>query len=222
MNHAPSRRADMLASDAAIRSLLAEQDHRRAATLILRSYGAELLRFLHVRLRSSSDADEAFSMVCEDMWSGLPGFRGAASVRTWLFVLARSVASRVYIARKQTLQRRSFVELELHDVIDHVRTTTAMFRKTSSKLLLRGLREKLDDDQQTLMILRVDRGLSWKELAVVMHEALPDSEGEELERASARVRTRFQVAKKRLRELVEEAGVLRAGSDEGRATSSDP
>lgn len=192
----------------AIRLALDRRDLRQAAALIVRDYGEQVLRFLHVRLRSRSIADEAFSMVCEDLWVGLPGFRGAASVRTWLFVLARHAATQAQKMASDLEKRQATIDDERAEVREHVRTTTAIFRRTEIKDKVRGLRERLDDDQQTLLVLRLERGLAWKELAVVMDEALPDATEAELSRASARVRTRFQAAKRRLRELAQEAGLF--------------
>jgi RNA polymerase sigma-70 factor (ECF subfamily) len=70
------------------------------------------------------------------------------------------------------------------------------------------LREQLPEDDQTLLVLRVDRGLSWLELAEVMLGDDAPASDEQLKTEAARLRQRFQAAKHRLRKLVEEAGLL--------------
>jgi RNA polymerase sigma-70 factor (ECF subfamily) len=196
-----------VARERAMCAAFASGDMKRAATLMLDEYGMQIARFLAVRLRSQTLADEAFSQFCEDMWRGLPAFRWTAPARVWLWVLARNAATRVVTAgfRKRELlvdRDEAFAHLA-----QHVRTATARFLSTSTKHRLRELRGQLADDEQTLLILRVDRKLSWKELAVVMGEITDETDEAGLARASARVRTRYQVVKQRLRELAQEAGL---------------
>jgi RNA polymerase sigma-70 factor (ECF subfamily) len=196
-------------SEASIRVLVHAGDLQAATSEGIRLYGSEIVRFLRVRLRSDGRADEAFSMVCEDFWVGLPGFAWRCSLRTWLFVLARHAASRhsgaVQRVRKRETQRGSAA---YDEVCAQVRTNTADYLRTETKQRVRALRDLLDEDQQTLLVLRVERGLPWREIAIVMGEVPMDTSELELERASARVRTRFQVAKKRLRQLAVEAGFI--------------
>jgi hypothetical protein len=63
-------------------------------------------------------------------------------------------------------------------------------------------------DDQTLLILRVNRKLGWKEIALVM---LGDSEGPEeeaIEKESVRLRKRYQLAKDKLRQMAVEQGLV--------------
>jgi len=59
-----------------------------------------------------------------------------------------------------------------------------------------------------LLMLRVDRGLSWLELAEVMFSGEAALGDEERKTEAARLRKRFQHAKDRLRKLAQEAGLL--------------
>ena len=63
------------------------------------------------------------------------------------------------------------------------------------------LRGQLSPAEQSLLILRVDRGLPWSEVAEIMSS--PD---EPLD--SSTVAKRFQRVKARLRKLAEDAGLL--------------
>jgi RNA polymerase sigma-70 factor, ECF subfamily len=71
---------------------------------------------------------------------------------------------------------------------------------------LASLRASLKPEDQTLLILRVDKGLSWKEIANVFAEAgdaPPDP---------AALRKRFERLKERLLRLAKKEGVLDSGS----------
>jgi RNA polymerase sigma-70 factor (ECF subfamily) len=90
-----------------------------------------------------------------------------------------------------------------------VRTATVAYKRTDVTDRFQQLREQLTDEDQTLLILRIDRGLSWLELAQIMlgeDDKAPSEEG--LKTEAARLRKRFQHAKDRLRKLAEEAGLL--------------
>jgi hypothetical protein len=71
------------------------------------------------------------------------------------------------------------------------------------------LREQLPLEDQTLLILRVDRQLPWRELALVMHDGdAPAPEADQLEIVAARLRKRFQAVKDKLRKLAIAEGLL--------------
>jgi RNA polymerase sigma-70 factor, ECF subfamily len=72
------------------------------------------------------------------------------------------------------------------------------------------LRAQLPEADQALLILRVDRDLGWLELAEILLGPESDPTSEQLKTEAARLRKRFQLVKSRLRELVEEAGLLDA------------
>jgi RNA polymerase sigma-70 factor, ECF subfamily len=190
-----------------VRSALEADDLQRAATEALQELGPDVQRFLSARLHDRPQAEEAYLQFSEDLWVGLPGFRWQSSLRAWMFVLARNAATRV--SRKQ--QREVQFDSGRHDrtnFYERVRTSTARFLRTEVKDRMRKIRERLDEDDQTLLILRVDRKLEWSDLAVVMNEVSIDAPAADVQRAAARLRTRFQTAKKRLRALAEAEGLL--------------
>jgi RNA polymerase sigma-70 factor (ECF subfamily) len=190
-----------------VRSALDAQDSRTAATRALQALGPDVLRFLSARLADRTQTEDAYLQFSEDVWVGLPAFRWESSLRTWMFVLARTAATRVHRKRRREVELppgfAGFAQLN-----EHVRNTTARFLRTDVKDRMREIRQRLDEDDQTLLILRIDRKLEWSALAVVMNEVASDAQGSDLKRAAARVQTRFQIAKKRLRDLAEAEGLV--------------
>jgi RNA polymerase sigma-70 factor (ECF subfamily) len=196
----------------AIRAAVDAQDFQGGATRALEAYGQEILSFLIARLRAPSDGEEAFSIFAEDFWKGLPGFGFRCSVRGWMYTLARNAANRYATSpqarrgRNETLAGRE----SLSALVDRVRSETQIHRRTDVKDKIRALRERLEPDDQTLLILYVDRGLPWRELAMVMHEAGDQLQGEALDREAARLRKRFERVKSELKQLAEEQGLLKS------------
>jgi RNA polymerase sigma-70 factor, ECF subfamily len=78
-----------------------------------------------------------------------------------------------------------------------VRSGTYTFQRTEVKEHVRRLREALPDTDRLLLILRVDREMSWRDLARVVLGGNPSPD--ELEREAVRLRKRFQLVKERLR-----------------------
>jgi RNA polymerase sigma-70 factor (ECF subfamily) len=70
------------------------------------------------------------------------------------------------------------------------------------------LRQTLPPDDQMLLILRVDGGMDFRELAVAMAANDAVSDDAELDREAARLRKRFERVKERLRELARDAGLI--------------
>src|SRR6185503_2460289 len=71
-----------------IRRRHAGGDIEGAATVAIRGYGPELFELLAACHRGE-EAREAFSMVLEDIWSGIARFAWQCSFRTWAYVVTR-------------------------------------------------------------------------------------------------------------------------------------
>jgi RNA polymerase sigma-70 factor (ECF subfamily) len=192
-----------------IRDAFDAQDYERAATLVIEQYGAELLGFLVRELRNGDDASDAFGQFSETFWKTLPSFEWRCSARTWAYKLARRVASHYRKRERRQERQQPLTQLsQLSIAVERVRTATLAYKRTDVKDRFQELREQLPQEDQTLLILRVDRRLSWLELAEIMlgDEAAPSPE--QLKTEAARLRKRFQLAKDQLRKLAEEAGLL--------------
>jgi RNA polymerase sigma-70 factor (ECF subfamily) len=191
-----------------ILSLRAAGDLRQAATRAIEGYGAEVLGFLFTLMRNEDDASDVFGQASEDLWAGLANFEGRASVRTWFYCLARHAASRF---RRSPHRRpgRHVPLSEAGDAAARVRTRTPLHLRTEESDRIAGIRDALDPEDRALLVLRIDRGMSWKEIAEVLE--LLDEEDES--RATARLRKRYQAIKEEIRTRAEDAGLLRPRDD---------
>lgn len=167
----------------AIARHLDARDLDAAAHVIMRSYGAEIYGYLSVL---TADPDRAFAAFATELLRELDGFRRESSLRTWLyriawFALQRPTATPVLPIALRGLARG-----------------VAPLQATAQIV---ALREQLERCEQSLLTLRVDRRLSWREVAEVMV-----SDGEPIdEELAAR---RFDEICMKLRRLAVEAGLV--------------
>lgn len=195
--------------DARILEAMAREDFDAAATLALRGHGPAILRFLYGLLRRDEAVEDAYAQFCEDLWRGLPAFRGhgagrTCAFRTYAFQLAHNAACRHL---KDPYRRRGqrLVTEDLARVAHEVREATATFRRTNVRDRVAHLRSQLAPEEQALLVLRIDQKLGWREVAEVF-----SSEESPLDAAAAR--KRFERLKVRLRELAQAEGLLGAGN----------
>jgi RNA polymerase sigma-70 factor, ECF subfamily len=178
--------------EAELSDLLDRGELASAATKLIRGYGSELLGYLTAILRDPDYARDVFSQLCEDVWRGLPGFRGESSVRTWCYVLAWHACIRF----GQDAYRKRVRRLETSEVEHLVREITSAPLRMERDRVAR-LREQLSPYDQTLLILRVDRELAWDEVACVLATVDKPMTEEAL-------RKRFERIKARLRTLADD------------------
>jgi RNA polymerase sigma-70 factor (ECF subfamily) len=185
-------------------------DRKAAATALLEGYGREVLGFLIARLRDRDAAADVFSQFTEDLWKGLDGFRWQCSARVWAYTLARHAASH-YIKDARRRRGRN-VGLSragpLSAVEQKIRTATMTSARTEARSRVAQLRDSLPGEDQTLLLLRVNRRLEWREIAQVMAgegKAVSDAA---LDKEAVRLRKRFQLAKDKLRRMAVEQGLV--------------
>jgi RNA polymerase sigma-70 factor, ECF subfamily len=190
-----------------IRALCDSGDRDKAATLLLQGYGGEIFRFLMSRLRDDQASSDVFSQFTEDLWRGLAGFRWECSARVWSYSLARHAASRYILDVRRRRGREAPLSSAgpLSELEQKIRTQTLAAVRTEVKGRVAELREKLSPDDQTLLILRVNRKLNWKEIAQVMLDEKDAATERALDTEAARLRKRFQLVKEKLREMASKA-----------------
>jgi len=183
-----------------IGSCLDRGDVKQAATEALRGYGPQILAYLAGVLRDDEAAAEVFSEFSEDLWRGIGAFRRESSFRTWAYRLAWNAARQ--LARDPFRKRgRRLMTSEWSAIAQEIRSSAAAQREFEIQGRLAKLRTALHPDEQSLLILRVDRELSWKEVAQVMSES-------ETPLDEAALRKRFERLKARLHKMAKKEGLL--------------
>lgn len=187
--------------DRALRDLLAGGELDRATELAIRSYGPELVGWLRSVLPNDADAQDAFSRTSEELWRSLQRFDGRCSIRTWCYMIARCAAFHV-----RSLPRKDREVLVSHvpsmlGAVTYVWNTTKVGAQRADDIYAQ-IREELGEEEQTLLVLRVDKDLSWREIAQVL--CGEDAESAEVEKRAATLRKQFERTKERLRALAAE------------------
>jgi len=178
-----------------------------AASVGIKAYGPGLFSFLVATTRNITEAEDVFSQASEDIWRGIKNFSWRSSFHTWAYALARNARIR-YLSKQQKKDPFHDANLaQVYRIAEKIRTDTKPYLKTEVKNEFANLRNQLSLEEQELLILKIDRGMSWKAVARTMSES-PVLQDEELPRAAALYRKRFERVKARLKSLAEEAGLL--------------
>jgi len=180
-----------------LQALVASGQLERATEATLRAYGPELIGWLCSILPGEAEAHDAFSWMAEQLWRSLPRYAARCSLRTWCYMLARSGASRV-----RGRAHRAHEELVSHipslaHAVTHVWNTTQR-ADVQRQNIYAELRASLDADDETLLVLRVDRDLAWRDIAQVLLGE--DASDDDLIRRAAALRKQFERIKLQLRE----------------------
>lgn len=184
-------------------------DYRTVTTLALERYGKEIFGVLAARLGSRSDAEDVFAMFEEALWRGLHGFRWQSTLRSWAHRIARNTATRWATSGERDPRRNLPIDQAgVLDLAARVRSSTLVHLRSEVKSQIRQLRDELAEADQMLLILRVDKGLEWEEVAVALGDDDVDVAPDELKREAARLRKRFQLVTEKLRAMARARGIL--------------
>ena len=135
----------------------------RAATLLVGRHADALARFA----ASSGERGEIEELVQDTFvraFASLDSFRGESTFRTWLFTIER----RLMLDRRRADQRRKItVPVEAGDAVtDYTALDALLADETESQV--RKAVDSLSPMQREVFTLRVEQGLSYKEIAEVV------------------------------------------------------
>ncbi len=181
----------------AVRDLLARSDVDGAATAAIDCYGPAIFGYLSTLL-DEDDARDVFSLFAEHLWRGLTGFRGEASLRSWCYRIAWTAVARF---RRDPYRRRGerLPSSAASRLAASIASASALGGGRSEQL--RRLREALDPEEHTLLVLRIDKELEWDEVAAIL-----SAEGHPV--TSAALRKRFERLKEKLGRIARDEGLI--------------
>jgi RNA polymerase sigma-70 factor (ECF subfamily) len=189
--------------DIEVHQLVAAGRQREATALMLTRLSPELRPFLHRLLGDALLVDEALGNTCKHLFRRLPQFRWDYSLRSWGYIFARREASRCRAVRSRMDALPTMLSAAHGETVDRTPNARA---STSTHDLLDSLRASISDDDRDLLVLRVERGLSWSEVAAAFLED-DDPSAEAIQSESARLRQRYRAIRVRL------AAALAEGDD---------
>ena len=198
---APEPAVDRTAREAEIRAACAAGDLRGAITASLDLYGNELLGFLAATSDHHDSAADVYAELCEVLCVELVGFEWRSSLRTWMYALARHARLR-HEERQRRDAARQVPLSRAPELPVGPASTVALHQRTTMKERLEQARERLAAEERELLVLRVDRGLPWSEIAVVLGTPVED-----VSRVSAALRKRFERTLEKLRAIFDELRV---------------
>ena len=124
---------------------------------LLDVYSGALRRLCAAYLQGSGDQQDLFQEIAAALWSALPGFRGDASERTWVYRIAHNVA--YSYAKKRRRQSQS--ELQMDELPDH-----RMVPEDPRRAVLLETLQQLDSIDRQVVLLYLE-GLSAGEIEQV-------------------------------------------------------
>jgi RNA polymerase sigma-70 factor (ECF subfamily) len=176
-------------------------DLKGSAGTAVSEYGPELLGFLTARFRDRTAAAEAFAQGQEDFWTAWPSFRWDCPARNWMYKIFSNAANRWHRDRHNNPGLRAGLSGvgQAADQAQASHQSPAPYLRTTIKSRFRLLRDQLPEEERTLLILKVDKGFSWREVAEIM---LPEAElsAEEWKREADRRAQQFSRLKQKLRQ----------------------
>lgn len=188
-----------MALEAQVRELLEAGNGRAAASAVIEVLGPSILRYLRAQLRLDDDAGDAFSQWAENVWQGLPAFRFDASLKSWGYRLAWNAAQNL----RNEAWRRNGQRLAAGQASRLAESVRARAEPTAERqqALLDELRATLGEEDRMLLVLRLDRQLSWDEVSEVLAwEGAPAG--------AATLMKRYERIKAKLGRMARERGLL--------------
>jgi RNA polymerase sigma-70 factor (ECF subfamily) len=183
------------AHEDALRAMVQRGEARRAAQEALQSYGPELFGFLIAVVEDRDLAAAVYAGACRRMDQELAEFTWTCSLRTWMYALMRRQLGR----QGHATTRRPGASPSSIALPDPAHTISR--RPAGRRAAVAALRMRLPQEDRELLILRVDRSLAWKEIAITAlgWNASPI----DLARESDRLRARMRVVREELARAAE-------------------
>lgn len=186
----------MAAPEDEIAAAIRAGDSARAVTVLLRTYGAEVYGWL-VAVHGAVDAADVYGQLSLQLVRAVDEFRGESSARTWLYQIARNEARQ----HLRALRRRRVWLTPLEDHPSAGERAPLVPSTRSREARVAALRARLGEEDRSLLVLRVDRGMAYDDIALVLR---PDLAVDARKREAARLRRRLCDIRDKLRSWIAE------------------
>jgi RNA polymerase sigma-70 factor (ECF subfamily) len=142
------------------------EGRREAYENIIDVHYASIYRLLLFLTRDASLAEDMTQEVFTSAWAGIRNFRGDASVKTWL----RRIAYNLFLDAQRQRQRDASLAGRMGENVPDA-TTDPLSRIMTDEHVGRMYRamDDLDDQERAILLLHYLDGLSYREMARVLH-----------------------------------------------------
>lgn len=185
-----------------IRSILEGHDKDQAAKVALEAYGKEILGWL-CGVCGDLTAQEIYQGFSNELPGELWAYRGQFAFRPWLYGIARKTAFRKL--RSPSRQDSPLGGSVLPSPGENLSDNRTWAKTQINNSAFARLRDRLDPEERMVLILRVDRRMSWEDVARVMENP---ATGDTLRESATRLRRYFHRTRERLREMAIAEGLL--------------
>lgn len=145
---------------------MAEEGERRERfSRLMEEYGVALRRLAGGYLSDSAGREDLFQEIALAIWTGLPGFRGEASERTWVYRVAHNTAAAQLHKFRRRREREGVSDERAPEPVDGATPETAIQDVRRRERFLAALRELPTLDFQ-VVTMHLD-GLSYGEISSV-------------------------------------------------------
>ncbi len=166
---------------------------RAAMHALFARHNVRVFRFLMGRVRNEATAEELTNEVFLEVWRQASRYEGRAAVSTWLLAIAHNKAMSL-------MRKRSEDELEdemAEQVADAGDDPELSAQKSSKAQVMRDVIETLSDEHREVIDLVYYHEKSVREVSEIV--GIPE----------ATVKTRMHYARKKLGEMMQDAGIDR-------------
>ena len=141
----------------------ARRGDRKAVALLVDRYEREIYFYLYRMTRNVEDAKDLTQEVFIKVFRKMAGFRSDSSFRTWLYRIATNHALNFLKRRPPTGSNAS-----LDTLSDPAPSVTSVLEKEEFSRHLHRAIDELPRRQKAVVILRVQEGLTYSEIAEVL------------------------------------------------------
>jgi RNA polymerase sigma-70 factor, ECF subfamily len=135
---------------------------QRAATLLVERHAGAVARFAS-SVGAKGDVQDVVQDTFVRAFGSLDSFRGDSSLRTWLFTIARRL---LLDLRRSERRRGELVAVQEHDASTEYDSLDSMVAEETRRRMHAAV-ARLSKTQREVFTLRVNEGLSYKEIADV-------------------------------------------------------
>lgn len=135
---------------------------QRAATLLVERHAVAVARFA-ASVGARGDVQDVVQDTFVRAFASIDSFRGESSLRTWLFTIARRL---LLDLRRSERRRGEQVEVKDDDAVTEYDSLDSMVAEESRKRMHDAV-GRLSNTQREVFLLRVNEGLSYREIADV-------------------------------------------------------